>query len=159
MSWTLEQDALELQLIQRLPDQTRAFYQGRGFTPAIANALGEACIFQTIARNVLPPDSTAAVEVNLTNWRIHVQGKSAPVKLKEEWLQDWETGEATRAARIAFRWATFPTRQTFLPGDYNWGMISFGPLPGATFDLRVVWRQDNEEKSAWIYRIQCPEDN
>ena len=31
-SWTLQEGAFSLQLIQRLPDQTRAFYMARGFS-------------------------------------------------------------------------------------------------------------------------------
>ena len=34
-SWKLIQAGLELQLVQRSPDQTRGFYQGRGFTKQV----------------------------------------------------------------------------------------------------------------------------
>ena len=61
--------------------------------------------------------------------------------------------------RVAFRWATFPTQQSFeAGGDYNWGMISFGLPPGSVFDLQLVWRQDNIVKTQWIKQIECPAD-
>lgn len=64
------------------------------------------------------------------------------------------------ASRLAFRWATFPTQQTFEQGgDYNWGMTSFGLPPGTIFDLHVFWMQGSQQKDLWIKSIQCSQVN
>ena len=54
----------------------------------------------------------------------------------------------------------FPSEQTFDPGgDFNWGMISFGPKPDTLFDLHVFWKQGDRSHNTWIRGMQCPEDN
>jgi hypothetical protein len=156
--WTLTQGALELQLVQRLPDQTRAFFLARGFPAATADAIARSCVFQTIARNTASTEAPSSVTIDLNAWQIIHDGKTKPVKLKEIWDQTWGNAVPS-AARLAFRWATFPTLQTFEPAqDYNWGMISFGPPPGETIDIKVIWHENQNRKSAVIQAVTCPTD-
>ncbi len=159
IGWKLKQGSLELELIQRLPDQTRAFFLARGFPAGIADDLGRACIFQTILRNSgTDAGASPALTVMLKDWRVSQGDTSRPLKLKEAWDQTWPDALVSKSARLAFRWATFPSTQTFQPGDYNWGMISFGLAPGARFDLRLVWREGNERYSAEIEDLICAHD-
>lgn len=158
-AWKLSAHGFELELIQRLPDQTRAFFQGRGFSSEIADEIGRNCVFQTIGKNRMNKKSGEAITISLKRWRIRTGNRIQGIKLKESWNKEWSDSQVDNAARIAFRWATFPTEQIFEPsGDYNWGMISFGLPPQSTFDLNVVWTHGNKEKSQWIKDIQCPED-
>ena len=55
--------------------------------------------------------------------------------LKEPLLASWSGNEADTAARLVVRWAMFPTRQEYLPNDYNWGLTAYGLPPGEEFDL------------------------
>ncbi len=155
IGWKLKQSGLELELIQRLPDQTRAFFLARGFPAEIADTLGESCIFQTILRNT---GSSAALTVSLKNWRVNQAGVSQSLKLKEVWDQSWSDDDVSKSARLAFRWATFPTEQTFQKGDYNWGMISFGLPAGAHFRLDLVWHDANKKHIAQIENLSCADD-
>lgn len=158
-TWKLSEDGFELELIQRLPDQTRAFFQGRGFSNQIADEIGKNCVFQTIGRNSLNEKAGEAVTISLKQWQVRIGDSIQGIKLKESWDKEWSDTQVGNASRIAFRWATFPTEQTFEPsGDYNWGMISFGLPPASIFDLNVVWIQGQKEKNLWINGIQCPED-
>lgn len=159
VSWKLYAEGLELELIQRLPDQTRAFFQARGFSVAIADNIARSCVLQTIVRNKSEGRYARPVTISLPQWRIKHDSELKPIKLKEEWDQEWPDDLVSPAARIAFRWSTFPTEQTFEPsGDYNWGMISFGLPPGEQFDLHLFWRAGDQLNNAWIPRIECPND-
>ena len=157
-SWKLSEGAFSLELIQRLPDQTRGFFLARGFSSQIADDIGTQCVLQTIGRNT---DSSggASIRYNLADWVVRSDSETRSIKFKEQWDQEWSEQEVNTAARLAFRWATFPTQQEFEPGgDYNWGMISFGLPPGSVFDLQLRWQQDNQEKHHWITQIECPND-
>ncbi len=152
--WQWREAGVTLQLIQRLPDQTRAFFQGRGFSSADADTLGRACVFQTIFRN----DGKYPVKYDMDRWEIVYQGQRMPLRTREYWQAYWETGDAPKAAQIALRWALLPTRQTFEPGDYNWGMSSFGLDPGETFDLQLTLSIDGRVTERQIRNIVCAMD-
>ena len=157
--WNLSEGALALELIQRLPDQTRAFFQARGFPKAIANDVGTQCVFQAIGKNTATKIQAHSVSYDMRDWKLLVDGKYRGVKLKQEWDREWANTDISTAARVAFRWATYPTQQGFeAGGDYNWGMISFGLPPGSVFDLQLVWKQDNIASTRWIRQIECAED-
>jgi len=156
IEWKLVDNNFELKLVQRLPDQTRSFFEGRGFSKTITRNIANSCVFQTIGRNN-SKDKNQTIHVSLKTWFIKINQQRQPIKLKEAWDKEWNEEQVKPASRIAFRWATFPTEQSFEPsGDYNWGMISFGPQPGSVFDLYVEWKNNDQKKSAWIKNITCP---
>lgn len=168
-SWKLTQSGLELQLVQRLPDQTRGFYQGRGFSKQQANAIATQCVFQTIVKNINPKKTDEPISISLKTWRLKTshstpENPTQGIKLKEDWAKEWQAIEdkakqVKTSARVAFKWSTFPSEQTFEPGgDYNWGMISFGLAPGEIFDLHVFWQTTTQSHSKWLKNIQCPPD-
>ena len=49
--WSFSAGDVGIELVQRLPDQTRGFFQARNFPPAVADEIARNCIFQTIIRN------------------------------------------------------------------------------------------------------------
>jgi len=158
IEWKLIEDNFELKLVQRLPDQTRSFFEGRGFSKNITNNIANSCVFQTIGRNN-SKDKQQTIHVSLKKWFIKIDQQRLPIKLKETWDKQWNDEQVNSASRLAFRWATFPTEQSFEPnGDYNWGMISFGPQPGSVFDLYIEWQSNDQTKNAWIKNIMCPKD-
>ena len=169
-TWQFIQSGLELQLVQRLPDQTRGFFQGRGFTKQQADEIATQCVFQTIVKNTGLQKTGEPISISLKTWRIsptnpaHKHNPVQGIKLKEDWAEEWlaiqdKKKQVKQSARIAFKWATFPSEQTFEPGgDYNWGMISFGLPPGTTFDLLIFWQTARQSHEQWIKNIQCPED-
>lgn len=158
IEWKLLDENLELKLIQRLPDQTRSFFEARGFSKTITNNIANSCVFQSITRNT-SKNKTQTIHISLNNWLIKINNKTQPIKLKEMWEKEWQQQHVSTASRLAFRWATFPSKQSFEPsGDYNWGMISFGPKPGKVFDLYIEWKSNNKIKSTWIKNISCPKN-
>ncbi len=160
-SWHLQQGALSLKLIQRLPDQTRAFFLARGFPKAVADDIATSCVLQTIGRNRSGAERPVSLEYDLHDWRLRLpDGSTRSIRFKEDWERAWDGNpEVPQAARIAFRWATFPTSQRFEPGgDYNWGMTSFGLPPESRFDLKIRWMENGRPQTAWIEDIACPQD-
>ena len=153
-TWEWREAGVSVQLVQRLPDQTRAFYQARGFGSEDADTIGRACVFQTIFRN----DGKQPLAYNLDDWRIRYQGEHRPLFTRERWDEEWQQSEVSQAARIALRWSLLPTRQRFEPGDYNWGMSSFGLPPGEAFDLTLVVTREGAPITLTIPGIVCAAD-
>jgi hypothetical protein len=157
-SWRLTAGDARFELIQRLPDQTRGFFEARHFPVEVADEIARNCIFQTIIRNAGATGSGGPIAVDLGEWRVAHGGREDAPRLKEPWLAAWPDAQVGRNAKLAFRWAMFPTRQEFLPGDYNWGMTAYGLPPGAEFDLRLVWHSGGRAESGWIRGIECAPD-
>jgi hypothetical protein len=157
--WAYEDDSVEIRLIQRLPDQTRAFFIGRGFTSAMADEIARSCVFQSILRNQGPSVESPEMGIDLATWRLDAGDGPRPIALKEPWDTRFAATGESDAARIAFRWSTFPTEQRFRGGDYNWGMISLGVEPGTRFDLTLTWTLNGEPQTALLGGVTCaPEE-
>jgi hypothetical protein len=156
--WHLAQGNLEVELVQRLPDQTRGFFMARGFSAGIAEEIAVSCIFQTIVRNTGSRPPGEAISIDLAQWRVIQEGRELGLRLKEPWIAAWPENTVNQTSRLAFQWALFPTRQEFLTDDYNWGMTAFGLPPGAVFDLELAWQEDGKTHSARISAIECAPD-
>ncbi len=155
--WHWQGEGASFTFNQRLPDQTRAFFQGRGFLPEQAEPLARDCVFQAIIRN--GAEAAAPLALNLAEWRVTpAAGSAQPLKLEAHWQEEWEHLGVSQPARIAFRWSLFPTEQRFAPGDWNMGMITLGLAPGSRFDLEVVWRSGAQEKRRRFSAMQCAAD-
>jgi hypothetical protein len=155
--WEWNAGGVLLRLTQRLPDQTRAFFLARGFAQADADHIAGSCIFQSMFRNTAPATSGTVV-ADLDDWHIRTNGKPGRLLLREYWRKLWAEREVPESARIAFEWSLLPTYQTYAPGDYNWGMTSYGLSPGSHFDLRFSWHRKGERFEGKIDDIQCAPD-
>ncbi|WP_455221218.1 hypothetical protein [Kaarinaea lacus] len=156
--WEWRDDVVSLRLVQRLPDQTRAFFMGRGFSREHAELIAQSCIFQTVYKNISTPASPSVIEYDLTQWKVLYKGKALPLKTKEVWQEEWNKLKTSQTVQIAFLWSLIPTQQRYEPQDYNWGMTSYNLPPGEKFDLEITWRQDGVKQTALIRNIQCAPD-
>ena len=153
-AWAWREAGVSLQLVQRLPDQTRGFFLARGFSAEAVERIANACVFQTIFRN----ESDQPLDYSLDDWRVVQPGVRTDLVTRERWDAAWQAGEASEASRIALRWALLPTRQRFEPGDYNWGMTAFGLAPGMTFELELVVRHGDDQVVRTVDGIECAPD-
>jgi len=156
--WELIKPNLSLRIVQRLPDQTRAYFLGRGFSKSDSDFIASHCFFQTIFRNTSTSTEPHKLEYDLTQWQIKYQKKNHSLLVRKNWLKIWEQRNVQSAQKIAFEWSLLPTKQEYLPEDYNWGMSTY-PLPhGAKFDLDIIWYIDGKKYQTIIPDIQCAKD-
>lgn len=156
--WHFREGNIEIELIQRLPDQTRALLMNHRFSRKVVEQLALSCMFQTIIRNTGKGAVGGIVAIDLTTWRMTHDGETRQLVMKEPLLDSWTDTEADPAAKLVIRWGMFPTRQEYLPGDYNWGLTAYGVPPGSSFDLDVVWRDDGAVRRGVIRDIACAPD-
>ncbi len=162
-SWLLTtKNGLELKIAQISPDQAHGFFLARGFPSAIAHTIATHCPMQTVIKNIGTTNKGVAITVLLKEWQVKNKNGLKKIKVKESWHKEWQDKDIPAAAKLAFRWATFPSEQTFKPsGDYNWGVTTIG-LPAATadsFDLNVVWYENGVQKNQWVYAMTCGKNN
>ena len=156
--WHFVKGDIEIELIQRLPDQTRAMFMTYDFSRDAIERLALSCMFQTIIRNTNASGKGYAISLDLTTWRTQYEDKEYGIVLKEPLLESWTKQDADDAARLVVQWAMFPTWQDYLPGDYNWGLTAYGMAPGSKFDLAVTWQEDGEQYQGHIPGMVCAPD-
>ena len=156
--WHFIDGDIEIELVQRLPDQTRALFMNHAFSREVIEQLALSCMFQTIIRNTGKSGAGQAIAIDLTQWRLQHAGKTGSILLKEPLLASWSDEDADAAAKLVIRWGMFPTQQEYLPGDYNWGLTAYGIAPGSRFDLAVTWQEDGVRHSGEIKDIVCAPD-
>lgn len=154
--WIMDTSAgVRIQLVQRIPDQTRSFYIARGFPKAAADRYAEACVFQTILHN---NTKDALVRIDLSDWRVLGNSGARALRLETEWQTQWEELGVSPSARVAFKWSQFPEKQKHRPGDWFQGMIAAQQSPGAEFDLKVRWYENEDMREAVVRGLKCSED-
>lgn len=156
--WEIVEQAVSIRIVQRLPDQTRGFFQARGFSVADSELIAQSCVFQTVFKNLSPATEPVKIEYNLHEWVVHTAGAERRMTTREDWKKIWTGRRAPQAAQLAFEWGLLPTRQAYGPGDYNWGMSVFGLAPGTEFDLDVVWQQNGERRTVRLNGVRCAPD-
>lgn len=154
VSWRWSAQGVSIELTQLLPDQTRAFFLGRGFPRAEADRIALTCVFQSIFRN----DGESVVAYDLNDWTVLYRDERLSLRTREVWEPEWTTAGVGKASRIAFRWSLLPTLQRFEPGDYNWGMISLGPPPGERLDLSLRVRLGDQVMEGTVRGVLCAPD-
>ena len=95
--WQWEDDVVSIRLVQRLPDQTRAYFAGRGFEDDDVKLIAEHCFFQTVFKNIAPPQSKQTIDYDLRKWYALVDGKRVELKLRGDWRSIWLGRQASAA--------------------------------------------------------------
>ncbi|NQV84210.1 MAG: hypothetical protein HQ494_10365 [Rhodospirillales bacterium] len=152
-------DGLSLEVAPLPIEPATAFFSNRGFPYKKAIKLAQnGCIFRSAIGHDGKKASDPPVHINVADWSLKIGGVVRAYRTKEEWLARFEKDGVPEEARIAFQWATFPTRQTFQAEDYNWGIHAFDLPPGTTFDLTVVWRYGKDMKQVVLKDLKCSVD-
>ncbi len=151
-TWKWTHQGISLRLVQRLPDQTRAYFLAKGFPRNVADMLATSCFFGSMFRN----DGSLPMDFDLRQWKVVHNGRETGLKVREIWKQKFQgRKDIPRSARIALNWSLMPTVQHFEPGDYNWGMTVYGLPPGETFDLHLKIVLDGKPLETVIPGLQC----
>jgi hypothetical protein len=156
--WELQTESMTFRLVQRLPDQTRAYFSGRGFSKEDVEYIASYCVFQTIFTNTASADSQHLIQYDASDWQVMYKNKQQSLVLRENWRPVWQQRKAKKPQRIAFEWSLLPTVQQYQPADYNWGMTTYKLPHGATFDLKIFWTLNGKKHNATIDKLQCAQD-
>ena len=156
--WEINDKGMSLRLVQRLPVQSRAFFLARGFSKAQVERVANNCIFQTVFKNTSQQSTPSVLEYDLRDWKVTTGSKSSDMKIREDWIKEWQSIGVAKSQVIAFEWSMYPTAQSYKPGDYNWGMSDFDLRPGTKFDLQISWQQFGQSHRAVIKNMQCAAD-
>ncbi|MBT3305793.1 MAG: hypothetical protein HN377_04850 [Alphaproteobacteria bacterium] len=149
-------DGLSLEVAPLPIEPATAFFSNRGFPYQKAIKLAQnGCIFRSAIGHEGKKASEPPVHIDVRDWSLKIGGVERAYRTKEEWLARFEKDGVPEDARIAFQWATFPTSQTFLAQDYNWGIHAFDLPAGTTFDLTVVWRYGKYRKRVVLKDLEC----
>ncbi len=155
--WLYDHDGFFLRLTQRLPDQTRGFFEARGFDQASAEIAATSCLFQTMIKNT-GTDSGITVNAELSDWKVVSGGYSTSMLLREYWQKLWLERKQPQSARVAFEWSLLRSSIQYDVNDYNWGMSSYGLPPGSRFDLLFSWTRKEIKYNRKIPDVICPDD-
>ncbi|MCB1736265.1 MAG: hypothetical protein H6981_11655 [Gammaproteobacteria bacterium] len=150
--WDVQAGDVRLRLVQRLPDQTRAFFLGRGFDAEQVDRIAGHCVLQTILYN----DGHAPIELDMAEWSALVGDREIQPRLMSDWQQEWQDLGVADGPRIAFRWALFPNHQRFSPGDWNMGMTTWPATRGASLDVRIRWHAEGVSHELTVEGVRCP---
>ncbi len=156
-SWLWDNDGFFLELKQRLPDQTRAYFESRGFDKASTEIAANSCVFQTMLKNT-SSDSSDHLTADLNEWQVVSGNTKQAMLLREYWQKLWLDRGQSESARIAFEWSLLPTKVQYDINDYNWGMSSYGLPPGSQFDLLFSWYRNGKKYNGRINNVICAED-
>lgn len=156
--WEWNNQTMSVRFIQRLPDQTRGYFMARGFNKNDAETIANTCVFQVIYKNIGALNQYKTIKYQISNWRITHNDQSKKVKLKDQWLIEWDKKGIEKSATIAFEWSLLPSRQELQPGDFNWGMITFNLPFGTKFNLDIVWQEGGARRTARLPGVTCAND-
>jgi hypothetical protein len=156
--WEWRNDYMSLRLVQRLPDQSRAYFAGRGFQGADVETIAGHCVFQTVYKNISTASHKRVIEHDIRDWRVHYEGKTLSIMPREDWQPIWRSKGIAQAQIVAFEWSLLPTKQRFEAGDYNWGMTFVKVPHGASFDLDIHWKVDGKPQTARMKNVTCAKD-
>lgn len=156
--WEISNDSMSLRLVHRLPDQTRGFFEARGFTPAQSEVIAQACVFQTVFKNNSHNNKPSPLEYDMTQWQVVHKAIPHSMKMREQWRPELVKLGVSKQARIALEWSLLPSKQTYQPGDYNWGMSIYDLKPGTQFSLKLSWKQHGKTHQYTINDIHCAAD-
>jgi hypothetical protein len=151
-TFEIQAHGVSLSLSQLLPDQVRAFYVARGFDLADADIFAAACVYMTVLRNDTAPGE---LDFRLADWEIRYEGEIRNLPPLEDWLNQWSARGVPDAAKLAFRWAQFPSEQSYAPGEWNQGMLATGLPPGSRFDMIARWRIADQTYEGRLDDVRC----
>ncbi|MBF0193075.1 MAG: hypothetical protein HQL71_00900 [Magnetococcales bacterium] len=155
-------DNLRLELRPFAVNTSEAFLQARGFSQDQAKAVAKkACIHKLEIHNTATNAENIAIIIDLKKWIVITSANppTHPPAVREVWPKRWQNTFAknmpNKRAKIAFKWALFPTYQVFWPADYNWGLIAFDLEANTEFKLQIQFKIDEKIYKKTFKNLRC----
>lgn len=153
--WKWQGDGVGVRAMARPPDQTRAFFLGRGFPDDAAKRFSRSCVLGMTLRNRA---AGGPIRFDVARWRVRSDAGEGPLVPTQRWQERWRQMGVSERARTAFGWATFPTSESLGEGGYLMGMVATGLDPGDRFDLVVRWRQGEADSQVVLEGLRCAQN-
>lgn len=155
MRYLARQGSVVLGVNPLLPSTRRAFYEARGFTAAAISPYAEACGFSFGMQN----SGDHAIRASLSDWHaVGADGARIAFTLSETWDTQWDKAGVPSAARIAFKWAQFQTKNVFEPGDWIMGMATLKSVPKPPFRLVARYQDNKGDHELVLDKLECARD-
>ena len=124
----------------RTPDQTTAFYLGRGFPPAMLKEFNQACFVTISVRHT----RTDVVWLEPARWRLRdARGRLIERRDRHYWNQAWNAINAPHASRATFGWTLLPESRDLQPDEPVGGNITIvSPTGPFSLELRFATGQN-----------------
>ena len=146
LTWTVNDEGFQIELIQLLPDFIRAIYAKHSFPKDEIERAASYCVFGTILKNT----SAQQLSYRVSDWRYQTSdGQQYPVKTKTQWLEEW------RKAGITFSWTLLPDVGEFSEGDWQQGFTTIKLPRNTEFDMIFKWQLDGKEHTGVLEKISC----
>jgi hypothetical protein len=146
LTWTVNDEGFQIELLQLLPDFIRAIYAKHNFPKDEVERAASYCIFGTILKNT----SDKQMSYRVADWRYRTSdGEQYPVKTKTQWLDEWSK------AGITFSWTLLPDAGEFSVGDWQQGFTTIKLPRNTEFDMIFKWQLDGVEHTGTLENIKC----
>ena len=123
---TVTQDAVQINLQPRTPNQMASFYEARGFPKAMTDVLKQQCFITVRIHNT----SNDILWLELANWRFSSNGKALERNHRDVWKQRWQEMDMPLRSQSTFRWTLIPETLDYLPDESEGGNIILPRVEG-----------------------------
>lgn len=155
MRYLVRQGSVALGVNPLTASARRAFYEARGFTAAAISPYAEACGFSFGMQNA----TGRTIRTTLSDWHaVGADGARIAFTLPETWDVQWDKAGVPSAARIAFKWAQFQTKNVFEPGDWIMGMATLKSAPKPPFRLVARYQDNKGDHEIALDKLECAHD-
>ena len=150
-------ERLTVRLTPRTPQQMAAFYEARGFQPAMIDVVSAQCFITVLIKNT----SADIVWLDLAQWTFHDADGRLERRHRDDWRRQWQVLDIPLAHQSTFRWTLLPERLDFRPGEHEGGNIIL-PRTGRpiTISARFDAGTDRSGKPILVElnNVRCAED-
>jgi len=145
---------IRVRVTPRSPQQMAAFYEGRGFSKKMVNALIQPCFFTVGIHN----KTSDILWHDLSKWKF--ANNSGDIKHLDRayWKDKWKKMQIPLAHQSTFRWTLLPESLDFRSNEHEGGNIIL-PYSTNKFTLQVAFKTKKDKSGKLIpikiENIQC----
>lgn len=110
---------LHIEIVPRTASQMAAFYEARGFPPAMIEALKASCYMTVRIKNTSP----MVIWLDLAQWHFTAGDTVLHRYHRNEWLQRWKNMHIPLRFQSTFRWTLLPESLDYQPGEEEGGNV------------------------------------
>jgi hypothetical protein len=115
-----EDPRLTVRVLPRSPQQVAAFYEARGFPPAMRTLIMAQCFLTVRIHNT----SQDVIWLDLADWRfVGVEGQILR-RDRDWWKAQWRDMNAPLPSQSTFRWTLLPEQLDFRPDEAEGGNVT-----------------------------------